>query len=384
MYELPSICNEKHAQVGAVLDENYKGKLFKPITIKNITVKNRIFVAPMDMYSAKDGIPNSFHLVHYGNLAQRGAGLICVEATSVQEIGRISPCDLGLWKDEQVSHYKPMLDYIHFNGAYACVQLAHGGRKSSGTCRLIKGNGMATAEDNGWPDKIIAPSPIAYDESFAVPKELTKEGIKEVVKDFGEAARRANEAGFDVVEIHAAHGYLIHEFLSPLTNKRTDEYGGSFENRIRLCLEVIESVKANWPAEKPIFIRFSCEDYVEGGWNVQETAKICSIVKKMGIDLVDCSSGGLSAEQKITLAPGYQVPFAQEVKKQNPDLIVSSVGLITNGKQAEEILESGAADVITVGRAFLRDPSTVLNWADDIGVEVQWPSQYVRGRVRKN
>jgi len=243
---------------------------------------------------------------------------------------------------------------------------------------------MATAEDNGWPDKIVAPSPIAYDDTFAVPKELTKEEIKNVVKDFGEAARRANEAGFDVVEIHAAHGYLIHEFLSPLTNKRTDEYGGSFENRIRLCLEVVESVKANWPAEKPIFIRFSCEDYVEGGWNVQETAKICSIVKKMGIDLVDCSSGGLSAEQKITLAPGYQVPFAQEVKKQNPDLIVSSVGLITNGKQAEEILESGAADVITVGRPFLRDPSTVLNWADDIGVEIQWPSQYVRGRVRKN
>ncbi|ORX53855.1 hypothetical protein BCR36DRAFT_582082 [Piromyces finnis] len=384
MYELPSVCNDKHAQVGAVLDENYQGKLFKPITIKNITIKNRIFVAPMDMYSAKDGIPNSFHLVHYGNLAQRGAGLIMVEATSVQEVGRISPCDLGLWKDEQVNHYKPMLDYIHFNGAYAGVQLAHGGRKSSGTCRLIKGNSMATAEENGWPDQIVAPSPIAYDETFAVPKELSKEQIKQVVKDFGEAARRANEAGFDVVEIHAAHGYLIHEFLSPITNKRIDEYGGSFENRIRICLEVIESVKAQWPSEKPIFIRFSCEDYVEGGWNLEETAKLCTIVKKMGIDLVDCSSGGLSAEQKITaLVPGYQVPFAKEIKKQNPDLIVSSVGLITNGKQAEEILESGASDVITVGRAFLRDSSTVLVWADDLGVEIQWPSQYVRGKLPK-
>jgi len=317
MYELPNVCYEKHAQVGAILDENYKGILFKPITFKSVTVKNRIFVAPMDTYSARtDGKPNSFHLIHYGSFAQRGAGLIMVEATSVQEKGRISPCDLGLWNDDQVEHFKPMVDYMHFNGAIAAVQLAHGGRKSSGGCRLIKGNGMSTVEENGWPDNIVAPSAIAYDNNFTVPKELSKEQIKEVVNDFGEAARRANEAGFDIVEIHSAHGYLLHQFLSPITNKRTDEYGGSFENRIRLCLEVIESVKANWPSEKPIFIRFTCADYVEGGWTVQDTAKLCSIVKKMGIDLVDCSSGGLSAEQKLPeLVPGYQVPFAREVKK---------------------------------------------------------------------
>ncbi|OUM56988.1 hypothetical protein PIROE2DRAFT_18170 [Piromyces sp. E2] len=245
---------------------------------------------------------------------------------------------------------------------------------------------MSSVEEGGWPDKIVGPSPIPTDKDWVAPNELTKEQIKELVNDFAQAARRANEAGFDVVEIHAAHGYLIHQFLSPVTNKRTDEYGGSFENRIRFCLEVIEGVKTQWPAEKPLFIRFSCSDFIENGWDVQETAKLCSIIKKMGIDVVDCSAGGTDPRLQVLppLVPGYQVPFAQEVKKQNPDMLVTAVGLILNGKQAEEILQNGYADAITVGRAFLRNTSTVLDWASELDVDVQWPCQYRRAQLRKN
>jgi len=387
MYELPNICYKNFAQVGAALDgENCKTKLFKPLTIKKITIKNRIFVAPMCMFSARpDGFPNSLHFIHYGNLAQRGAGLIVVEATAVQENGRISPCDLGLWNDEQIQHFKPMVDTMHYYGAVAGIQLGHAGRKGSSACELLHENRIASKEENGWPDNIVAPSAIALNDKFTTPKALTKEQIQKLVKDFGEAARRANEAGFDVIEIHAAHGFLLHQFLSPVTNKRKDEYGGSFENRTRLCLEVIKSVKAKWPKEKPLFIRFSCEDYIKDGWNIQETAKLCSIIKKMGIDLVDCSSGGIGPQQKLPkLVPGYQVPFAKEVKKQNPDLLISSVGLILDGKQAEEILQSGASDVVSVGRSFLRDSSTVLNWAADIDTEVEWPRPYARSKLNNN
>jgi len=386
MYELPNVCYKNHAQVGAALDKNSKDKLFKPLTIKNFTIKNRIFVAPMCMFSAKpDGKPNTFHLIHYGNLALRGAGLIVVEATAVQENGRISPCDLGLWNDEQVEHFKPMVEYMHFNGAIVGIQISHAGRKASASCNLLNRGVMSSPEENGWPDNIIAPSAIAFSENFTTPKEFTKEQILQLIEDFGQAARRANEAGFDAIEIHAAHGYLLHEFLSPISNKRTDEYGGSFENRIRVLLEVIKSVKKYWPSEKLLLVRFSCSDYIEGGWNIEETVKVCSIIKTMGIDIVDCSSGGISPEQKLPeLVPGYQVPFAKEVKKQNPDLIVSTVGLIYDGKQAEEILQSGAADIISVGRPFLRDSSTVMNWADDINVEIEWPRQYRRSQLKKN
>lgn len=385
LLNLPNISYKNFALVGAAKNaEKSKIKLFEPLTIKNITLKNRLIVAPMCIFSAsKDGKPNSLHLIHYGNLALRGAGLIIVEATAVQEVGRISPCDLGLWNDEQIEPLKKIVEFIHFQGSFAGIQLAHAGRKGSGPSGLLRGikSSMSTIEENGWPDKIVGPSPIPLEDGWTAPNELTKEQIKQLINDFAQAARRANEAGFDVVEIHAAHGYLIHEFLSPITNKRTDEYGGSFENRIRLCLEVIEAIKAQWPAEKALFIRFSCSDYMEGGWNIEETAKLCSIIKKMGIDLVDCSSGGLDPKQKLPeLVLGYQVPFAKEVKKQNPDMLVTAVGLINSGKQAEEILQSGVADAITVGRAFLRDSSTVLNWADELGVDVEWPCQYVRDR----
>eukprot|EP00833_Pecoramyces_ruminatium_P016895 jgi/Orpsp1_1/1190927/evm.model.d7180000082214.1 len=285
MYDLPNLISVMDAtKVGAALDQNNcKAKLFKPITIKNTTVKNRIFVAPMCMFSAHtDGKPNSMHYVHYGSLAQRGAGLIIIEATAVQDIGRISPNDLGLWNDEQVEYFKPMVDFMHYNGAVVGIQLGHAGRKGSDSPPYLFRKGMSSAEENGWPDKIVAPSPLALNEDFKTPIELSKEQIKKLVEDFGEAARRANEAGIDVVEIHAAHGYLIHQFLSPVTNHRTDEYGGSFENRIRLCLEVIESVKSKWPKEKPLFVRFSATDYVDNGWNVEETSKICSIIKNNG------------------------------------------------------------------------------------------------------
>ncbi|ORX63243.1 putative oxidoreductase [Anaeromyces robustus] len=365
-------------KAGAAVDPNNEVKLFKPITIKNITVKNRIFLAPMCMFSAgHDGKPNSMHFVHYGTLAQRGVGLIVIEATAVQDIGRITPYDLGLWNDEQTEYFKPMVNFMHYHGAVVGVQLAHAGRKASDSSPFLRRKGMSSNEEHGWPDKIVGPSAIALNEDFVKPIELSKEQIKKLVEDFGEAARRANEAGIDVIEIHAAHGYLIHQFLSPISNHRTDEYGGSFENRIRFCLEIIESVKSKWPKEKPIFVRFSATDYIENGWNVEETSKICSIIKKMGIDLVDCSSGAISPEQKLPpLVPGYQVPFAKEVKKNNPDLLVSAVGLILDGPQAEEILQNGSADVITIGRPCLRDTSTVLNWAKQLNVDVQWPTQY--------
>jgi len=382
--ELPNVCNKNHTKTGAAIDKDCKTKLFQPLTVKNITFKNRIFLAPMCTYSARDdGKPNSFHLMHYGGIAHRGAALVMIGASAVQKIGRVSPCDLGLWSNDQVAAFKPLLDYIHFSGSYAGIQLAHGGRKSSGACRLLNRVNMATVEEGGWPEDIVGPSPIPFNEEFTTPKELTREQIQEIVKDFGEGARRANEAGFDIVQIHAAHGYLIHQFLSPLSNHRTDEYGGSFENRIRLCLEVIQSVKKQWPEEKPLFIRFSCEDYVEGGWNLEETIKLCRIVKEMGIDFVDCSSGGVSKDQVIPkLVPGYQVPFAKAMKKENPDVLISTVGLILDGKQAEEILQSGAADAICVGRPFLRDPSTVLNWARDTQTEIEWPCQYVRAKPK--
>jgi len=386
MYDLPKIVSVLDpAKSGAAVDPNNQTILFKPITIKNTTVKNRIFVAPMCMFSAgHDGKPNSMHYVHYGSIAQRGAGLIVIEATAVQDIGRITPSDLGLWNDEQIQYFKPMVDFMHYYGAVVAVQLGHAGRKASDSNPLLFKSGMASVEEHGWPDKIVGPSPIALNEKFTTPIELSKEQIKKLVEDFGEAARRADEAGIDVVEIHAAHGYLIHQFLSPVTNHRTDEYGGSFENRIRFCLEVIESVKSKWPKEKPIFVRFSATDYVENGWDVNETSKICSIIKKMGIDLVDCSSGAIGPQQKLPpLVPGYQVPLAKEVKKQNPDLLVSTVGIILDGPQAEEILQSGAADVITVGRPFLSSPSVVLKWAQQLNVEVQWTPHFGAGKPLK-
>jgi 2,4-dienoyl-CoA reductase-like NADH-dependent reductase (Old Yellow Enzyme family) len=388
LLQLPNVVSPNFDRVGAAKNENPSVKLFQPLTIKNLTLKNRLIVAPMCIFSTHhDGKPNSFHLIHYGNLALRGAGLIIVEATAVQPIGRISPNDLGLWSDEQVAPFKALVDHMHFYGSAAGIQIAHAGRKASGPVELPGVNStMSSVEEGGWPDKIVGPSPIPAADGWKAPNELTKEQIKELVNDFAQAARRANEAGFDVVEIHAAHGYLIHEFLSPVTNKRTDEYGGSFENRIRLCLEVVEAVKTQWPAEKPLFIRFSCTDFIENGWDLDETVKLCTIVKNMGVDVVDCSAGGTDGRlQKLPpLVPGYQVPYAKEVKKINPDMIVTAVGLITSGKQAEEILQNGYADAITVGRSFLRDSSTVLNWADELGVEIVWPCQYSRAKVRKN
>ncbi|ORX48647.1 NADH:flavin oxidoreductase/NADH oxidase [Piromyces finnis] len=388
LLKLPNVNNPNFNKVGSSKDKNCQVKLFQPLNIKNVTLKNRLIVAPMCIFSThSDGKPNSLHLIHYGNLALRGAGLIIVEATAVQEIGRITPYDLGLWSDEQIAPFKALVENMHFQGSLAGIQLAHAGRKASGPNELLRNQkGMSTIEEGGWPEKIVAPSPIPVDNDWATPNELNKEQIKQLINDFANAARRANEAGFDVVEIHAAHGYLIHQFLSPITNKRTDEYGGSFENRIRLCLEVIEGIKTQWPAEKPLFIRFSCTDFIENGWNIQETVKLCTIIKKMGIDVVDCSAGALDGrlQNLPPLVPGYQVPYAHEVKKQNPDMLVTAVGLITNGKQAEEILQNDYADAITVGRSFLRDSSTVLNWADELGVDIEWPCQYSRARISKN
>jgi len=388
LLKLPNVVCPNFEKTGAAKDGNTSVKLFQPLTIKGLTLKNRLIVAPMCVFSTHhDGKPNSFHLIHYGNLALRGVGLIIVEATAVQPIGRITPSDLGLWSDEQVAPFKTLVDHMHFYGAAAGIQIGHAGRKASGPVELVGSiPGMSSVEEGGWPDKIVAPSPIANGDGWTTPNELTKEQIKELVNDFAQAARRANEAGFDVVEIHAAHGYLIHQFLSPITNKRTDEYGGSFENRIRFCVEVVDAVKAQWPAEKPLFIRFSCTDFIENGWSLEETVKLSTIVKSKGVDVVDCSAGAIDGKlQKLPpLVPGYQVPYAQEVKKNNPDLIVTAVGLITSGKQAEEILQNGYADAITVGRSFLRDSSTVLNWAAELDVDVVWPCQYSRARVRKN
>jgi 2,4-dienoyl-CoA reductase-like NADH-dependent reductase (Old Yellow Enzyme family) len=349
--------------------------LFEPLTIRSITFRNRIFVSPMCQYSCEDGFANDWHFVHLGSRAVGGAGLVIAEATAVESRGRISPQDLGLWSDAHIEPLARIVRFIHSQGAVAGIQLAHAGRKAS-TLRPWDGAGRVDEKCGGWKD-VVAPSASRFAPDYPMPVELSAEGIAGVVRAFGDAARRAGEAGYRVVEIHAAHGYLLNSFVSPLTNHRVDEYGGSFENRTRIVREVAEAVRRNWPEQYPLFIRISATDWTEGGWDVEQSVELARSLRPLGVDLVDCSSGGNIASAKIPLAPGYQTLFAAQIR-QETGMLTGAVGLITSAVQAEQILRSGQADVVLLARQMLRDPYWPLHAAIELGRTESWPVQYLR------
>jgi 2,4-dienoyl-CoA reductase-like NADH-dependent reductase (Old Yellow Enzyme family) len=352
-------------------------KLFTPIKIRNLEVKNRIWIAPMCQYACTgaDGIVTQWHLAHYGQRAIGGAGLIIAEATAVVPEGRISPYDAGLWSDEQIAPWREVTDFVKAQGARFAVQLAHAGRKAS-TYPEWAGTGTVPESDGGWQS--VAPSQIAF-EGYDEPRELTTAEVGEVAIQFAAAAERAVRAGFEAIEIHAAHGYLLHEFLSPATNHRNDQYGGSLENRARLLLDVVRAVRATLPADMPLFVRFSASDWVESGWDQDKTGQVADWCIELGVDLVDVSSGGLLAGVKIPVGPGYQVPLANHVADRvgKP---VAAVGLITEAGQAERILQTTDVSVILIGRAALRDPFWPLRAASELGVDVLWPVRYQRAK----
>ncbi|GAB3536934.1 NADH:flavin oxidoreductase/NADH oxidase [Arthrobacter tecti] len=351
-------------------------KLFEPFTLRGTTFKNRVWLAPMCQYSAEDGMPNEWHHVHLGARAAGGFGLILAEATAVTPDGRISPEDTGIWNDRQRDAWKPIVDFIHAQNSVAGIQLAHAGRKAS-TFSPWRGRGTVPADDGGW--NTIAPSAEAFP-GYREPREMTMTEIREVPRAFARGARRALEAGFDVVELHAAHGYLLHQFLSPLSNHRTDNYGGTHANRVRLLLEVTDAVREVWPEDKPLFVRVSATDWTDGGVDVAETSQTAALLRERGVDLVDVSSGG-NVQADIPVEPGYQVELATIVAK-NSNLPVSAVGLITEPAQAEHILAEERADAIMLARAALRDPNWPMRAQHELGLGTEgtsWPSQYERG-----
>lgn len=352
--------------------------LFSPLKIRNVTLRNRIAMSPMCQYSAKEGFANEWHLTHLGTRAVGGTGLILAEAAAVVPEGRITPADIGLWSDDHISSLSSIVSFIHDNGAVAGIQLAHAGRKAS--CALPKDGGLQLDEkQGGW--QTVAPSAIPFLPGEQAPLALDSEGLKNIVASFRAAAVRADTAGFQVVEIHAAHGYLLQEFLSPISNRRTDEYGGSFQNRIRVLVEVVDSVRSVWPEGNPLFVRISSTEWTEGGWTPEESVMLAEILKGHGVDLIDCSSGGNVHDARIPLGPGYQVPFAELVRKTG--IMTGTVGLITSAGQAETILNEGKADLILLGRELLRNPYFPLLAATELGEDITWPVQYLRAAPKK-
>jgi 2,4-dienoyl-CoA reductase-like NADH-dependent reductase (Old Yellow Enzyme family) len=349
--------------------------LFSPLTIKGITLKNRIAVSPMCQYSSIDGSATDWHLVHLGSRAIGGAALIMQEATAVTATGRITYGDMGIWKDEHIERLKPITSFIHQHGAVAGIQLAHAGRKASCELPWISDRQIHSGE-HSW--QTVAPSPLPFRDDDMIPHALDKEEINVLVNNFRSAAVRSLEAGFKVVEIHAAHGYLINEFLSPLSNKREDEYGGSFENRTRFLQEIIAAVQTVWAKEYPLFVRISASDWTDGGWTIDDSVKLAGILKEKGVDLIDASSGGIMPDAKIPAGPGYQVPFAEAIKKTG--ILSAAVGIITNAEQAEEILKQQQADLIFMAREHLRDPYFALHAANSLQEDIAWPVQYLRAR----
>jgi len=349
-------------------------QLFQPLTLRGLTLPNRIAVSPMCQYQAQDGVVNDWHLVHLGGLAQGGAGLVVTEATAVVPEGRISPDDLGLWNDAQAQSLARVVRFITSQGAVPGIQLAHAGRKASNPAPW-KGSGSLPASAGGWTP--VAPSALPFDAGWTVPEALDAAGIEAVKQAFVAAAGRALAAGFQVAEVHAAHGYLLHQFLSPLSNQRQDAYGGSFENRTRLLREVVTAVRALWPERLPLFVRISATDWTEGGWNLDQSVELAKVLKGLGVDLIDCSSGGLVPRAEIPLGPGYQVPFAARIRAE-AGLATGAVGLITEAEQAEHILAQTSADLILLGRELLRDPRWPLHAAQVLGERVAWPASYAR------
>jgi 2,4-dienoyl-CoA reductase-like NADH-dependent reductase (Old Yellow Enzyme family) len=351
-------------------------KLFSPLTIKNITLKNRIVMSPMCQYTSIDGFSNDWHIVHLGTRAAGGTGLIITEATAVSPEGRISPADLGLWKDEHIEGLSRIASFIHQNGSIAGIQLAHAGRKASSAVPW-KGGRQLDETAGGW--QTVAPTALPFLEGDRVPVSMNKEAIGKVVSDFRDAARRALMAGFKVVEIHSAHGYLLNEFMSPISNHRNDEYGGPFENRIRLLKEIIYSVKSVWPAENPLFVRISATEWTEGGWTIEDSVKLAYILKEMGVDLIDCSSGGNVHNARIPVSPGYQVPFSGVVRQTG--ILTGAVGFITTAGQAESILQEEKADLVFLARELLRNPYFALIAARELDEDTAWPLQYIRSKL---
>jgi len=351
--------------------------LFSPLKIKSIEFKNRIVVSPMCEYSSIDGFANDWHLVHLGSRAVGGAALIITEAAAVSPEGRITADDLGIYKDEHIEKLKHITAFIHEHHAFAGMQLAHAGRKASHQSPWKGGKQILPGDPGGW--ETVGPSAVAFTANEIAPLELDKAGIEKIKADFKAAAERALKARFDVIELHGAHGYLIHEFLSPISNKRTDEYGGSFENRIRFLLEILEEVHQVWPEDKPLFVRISASDWTEGGWTGDDSSALAKILKEKSVDLVDCSSGGNVAGAKIPLEPGYQVPFAEKVRKET-GILTGAVGLITEPLQADSIIQTGHADMVFFARELLRDPYFPLRAAHVLGHEVKWPKQYERAK----
>ncbi|EIM83802.1 NADH:flavin oxidoreductase/NADH oxidase [Stereum hirsutum FP-91666 SS1] len=386
-------------EVGTVLSaDSSLPLLFQPLKIRNIQFKNRIFVSPMAQWSSDNGHATDWHLVHYGGLATRGVGAICIEATAVLPEGRGSAPDAGIWTDSHIEPLKRIVDFAHAHGTVIGVQLVHSGRKGSGYSPWVYKtavrpqrpvNYTAGADDGGWPDDVWAPSAIQFSKGYPCPKEMDEERMKYVEEAFVAATKRCEAAGFDFVELHGAHGYLLHEFCSPLSNLREDEYGGTLENRLRYPLQIVERCREVWPSTKPLFYRLSATDWSEGHekdeqgswkqWGIEQSIILSGELKKRGVDLIDVSTGGLWSKQKIPVAPGYQVQFAEAIKKAHPDVIVGAVGLIDTPQYAEQVLESHQADVIFLGRPFLRNPHWAIQAAEDLGVAVKPANQYERG-----
>jgi NADH:flavin oxidoreductases, Old Yellow Enzyme family len=348
--------------------------LFEPLQLREISLPNRIGMSPMCQYSAHEGVAGDWHVVHYGSRAIGGLGLMFVEATAVLPDGRISPGDLGLWSDAQIEPLAHIVRQAKAQGCVAAAQLAHAGRKA-GVGLGWEAQRSLTKEEGGWQS--VAPSAIAFGEGYDVPQALDEAGIRKVIDAFVSATRRALAAGFDAVEVHAAHGYLLHQFLSPLSNQRSDNYGGSFENRSRLLREVVAAVRAEWPQNLPVFVRLSATDWVEDGWDIDETIEVCRLLKGLGVDLVDVSSGGLVPWAKIPAGPGFQTVFAQRIRKE-AGIATAAVGLITSPAQADHIVRTGQADVVLLGRELLRNPYWPLAAARELGQTVAWPPQYLR------
>jgi 2,4-dienoyl-CoA reductase-like NADH-dependent reductase (Old Yellow Enzyme family) len=355
-------------------------KLFTPLTLRDITLRNRIAVSPMCQYSSEDGFASDWHLVHLGSRAVGGAGLVMVEATAVTPEGRITYGDHGLWKDEHIAMLSRITAFIKSQGAVAGIQIAHAGRKAS--CALPWDGGKAIAPDaeHGW--QVVAPSAEPFNEGDPVPHALTKEEITSLAQSFADTAERALKAGFEVLELHAAHGYLLHEFLSPLSNKRSDEYGGSFENRTRFVLETVDAVRKVWPKHLPLFVRISATDWVEGGWDDTQSVQLAKILKTKGVDLIDCSSGGNTPHAKIPTGPGYQVPFSVRIRKE-AEMVTGAVGMITKPEQAEQIIANGEADLVLLARTELHDPYWAHHAAEALLGEAKPPVQYERGFHKK-
>lgn len=351
-------------------------RLFEPVTFRDLRARNRVFVSPMCQYSSSDGMPTDWHLVHLGSRAVGGAGAVIVEATAVSPEGRISPHDSGIWSDAHAEAFGRITRFMKANGSAAGVQLAHAGRKAS-TQVPWEGNAAVAPEQGGWEP--IAPSAEKFSPGYPMPREMTLADIDAVVDQFAAATRRALAAGFELIEIHAAHGYLLHEFLSPLSNHRKDAYGGSLENRMRLPLRVASAVREHFPERLPVFARISATDWVDNGWDLPQSVELCRRLKEIGIDLIDCSSGGNVPRAPIPVGPGYQVPFAEAIRRQ-VGIATGAVGMITEAKQAEAIIVEGQADVVLIAREMLRDPYWPLHAAHELGADVRWPRQYERAK----